>query len=309
MRVLVTGGAGFIGSVLVPELLKRQYKVRVVDNLMYGGGGLVPCFFDKNFEMIRGDVREASVMQSVLKDIDLIIHLAAIVGYPACKKSPHLAQTVNFEATVQLEKLRDPQIPILFGSTGSNYGAVIGQICTEETPLNPISLYGETKTKAENYLLSSGNVVCYRFATAFGASNRMRLDLLINDFVYQAARHRNITIYEKSFKRTFIHVRDMVKSFLFAIDNFAQMKGNVYNVGSDDMNYSKEELAMFLKRKCDYYLHFAEIGQDEDKRNYEVSYQKISAMGYKTTVSLEEGIDELIKVSQVLDLHNAYSNV
>lgn len=309
MRVLVTGGAGYVGSVLVPELLKRQYKVRVLDNLMYGGQGLIPCFFDRNFEMIRGDVRDKTAVENALRGVDVIIHLAAIVGYPACKKSPDLARTVNGEATVQIEKLRDKKVPILFGSTGSNYGAVIGELCTEETPLNPISLYGETKTKAETYLLSCDNVVCYRFATAFGASNRMRLDLLINDFVYQAVRNRNVTIYEKSFKRTFIHVRDMVRSFLFAIDHFDRIKNTVYNVGSEKMNYSKEEIAVILKRKVDYYLHFAEIGSDEDKRNYEVSYKKMNAAGFETTISLEEGIDELIHVSQVLDIHHPYSNV
>lgn len=309
MRVLVTGGAGYVGSVLVPELLKRQYKVRVLDNLMYGGQGLVPCFFDHNLEMIRGDVRDKTTVENALRGVDVIIHLAAIVGYPACKKSPDLARTVNYEATLQLEKLRDKKVPILFGSTGSNYGAVIGELCTEETPLNPISLYGETKTKAESYLLGCENVVCYRFATAFGASNRMRLDLLINDFVYQAVRNRNVTVYEKSFKRTFIHVRDMVQSFLFAIDHFDRIKNSVYNVGSETMNYSKEEIAVLLKRKVDYYLHFAEIGSDEDKRNYEVSYKKMNATGFQTTISLEEGMDELVHVSQVLDIHHPYSNV
>lgn len=309
MKVLVTGGAGYVGSVLVPELLKRQYKVRVLDNLMYGGEGLVPNFFDKNFEMMRGDVREKSAVEQALRGVDCIIHLAAIVGYPACKKNPDLARTVNLDATLLLEKLRDKKIPLLYGSTGSNYGAVVGQLCTEETPLNPLSLYGETKTKAEQYLLSCDNVVCYRFATAFGASNRMRLDLLVNDFVYQAVRNHNVTVYEKSFKRTFIHVRDMIRSFLFAIDHFDKMKNNVFNVGSESMNYSKEEIAIFLKKKLDYYLHFAEIGQDEDKRNYEVSYAKIQKKGFATSVSLEEGIEELIKVSRVLDIHNQYSNV
>lgn len=309
MKILVTGGAGYVGSVLVPELLKRQYKVRVLDNLMYGGQGLVPSFFDPNFEMLRGDVRDKKTVEEALKDVDAIIHLAAIVGYPACKKNPDLARSVNYEATLQLEKLRGKNIPFLFGSTGSNYGAVVGQLCTEETPLNPLSLYGETKTRAERYLLSRDDTVCYRFATAFGASNRMRLDLLINDFVYQAVRHRNVTIYEKSFKRTFIHVRDMVRSFLFAIESFDKVKNQVFNVGSEAMNYSKEEIALFLKKKLDYYLHFAEIGQDEDKRNYEVSYAKIEKTGFATSVSLEQGIDELIKVSRVLDIHNQYSNV
>ena len=309
MRVLVTGGAGYIGCVLVPALLKENHKVRVVDSFMYGGRGLIPSLMDKNLELVRGDVRDPGVMKEALKGTDLVIHLAAIVGYPACKKSPDLARTVNYEATVLLDKSRDRKVPILYGSTGSNYGAVVGQICTEETPLSPVSLYGETKTQAEHYLLDSGNVVCYRFATAFGASNRMRLDLLVNDFVYQAVRNRNITVYEKSFKRTFIHVQDIVRSFLFAIENFARLKDGVFNVGSEKMNYSKEEIAEQVKKKVDYYLHFAEFGTDEDKRNYEVSYKKIRALGFDTTVSLEDGIDELIKASSLLDIRNEYSNV
>ena len=309
MNILVTGGAGYVGSVLVPALLKRNYKVRVLDNLMYGGRGLIPCLLDKNLEIIRGDVRDENVLKESLMDIDLIIHLAAIVGYPACKKNPQLAQSVNYEATVLLERVRSKQVPILYGSSGSNYGAIIGQVCTEETPLNPLSLYGETKTQAERHLLRHGNTICYRFATAFGASNRMRLDLLVNDFVYQAVRNRNITVYEKSFKRTFIHVQDMIRSFLFAIDNYETLKDGVFNVGSDTMNYSKEEIAQIVKEKVDYYLHFAEFGTDEDKRNYEVSYKKIHALGFDTTISLKEGIDELIKASGLLDIRNEYSNV
>jgi nucleoside-diphosphate-sugar epimerase len=309
VKVLVTGGAGFIGCVLVPELLRREYKVRVLDNLMYGGRGLIPCLLDKNFELVRGDVRDEQCLRNALKGVDLVVHLAAIVGYPACKKHPDLARTTNYDATVLLANVRSQDQPILFGSTGSNYGAIVGQVCTEETALNPVSLYGETKTQAEQRLVDSGNVVCYRFATAFGASNRMRLDLLVNDFVYQAVRNRNMTVYEKSFKRTFIHVRDIVRSFLFAIDNFAKVKDGIFNVGSDKMNYSKEEIAREVKKKVDYYLHFAEFGSDEDKRNYEVSYRKIRALGFDTSISLEEGIDELIKVSSLLDIHNEYSNV
>ena len=309
MNILVTGGAGYVGCVLVPALLERSYTVRVLDNFMYGGRGLIPCLMDKNLELVRGDVRDVGVLKDSLKDIDIIIHLAAIVGYPACKKHPDLARTVNYEATVLLENTRDKQVPILFGSTGSNYGAIVGEVCTEETPLSPISLYGETKTQAESYLLDSGNVVCYRFATAFGASNRMRLDLLVNDFVYQAVRNHNITVYEKSFKRTFIHVKDMVRSFLFAIDNFSKLKDGVFNVGSEEMNYSKEAIAYEIKAKVDYYLHFAEFGTDEDQRNYEVSYKKINSLGFHPTISLSDGIDELIKVSILLDVSNEYSNV
>ncbi|SVE08560.1 uncharacterized protein METZ01_LOCUS461414, partial [marine metagenome] len=163
VNILVTGGAGYIGCVLVPALLGRNFKVRVLDNYMYGGRGLIPSLLDKNLELVRGDVRDVTILKDSLKGIDLVIHLAAIVGYPACKKYPDLARTVNHEATVLLEKTRDKQVPILFGSTGSNYGAVAGKACTEETPLNPLSLYGETKTQAEQHLLENANVICYRF--------------------------------------------------------------------------------------------------------------------------------------------------
>ncbi len=309
MNILVTGGAGYVGSVLVPSLLKRNYKIRVLDNLMYGGRGLIPCLLDKNFEFIRGDIRNIDAIREALKGIDLVIHLAALVGYPVCKKFPELAHAVNYISTKNLSKERSKDIPILFGSTGSNYGAIIGEICTEETPLNPVSLYGETKTKAEKELMESGNVICYRFATAFGASNRMRFDLLVNDFVYQAVRNKNITVYEKSFKRTFIHTQDMVHSFLFAIDNYKKLRDNVYNVGSETMNYSKEEIASKVKEKVDYYLHYAEFGTDEDKRNYEVSYDKIRSLGFETTISLEQGIEELIKAANMLDINNEFSNV
>lgn len=309
MNILVTGGAGYIGSVLVPELLRDGHKVRVLDNLMYGGQGLVPCLSNPNFEICIGDVRDEVQVKSALVGVDLIIHLAAIVGYPACKKQPLLAESTNFEATVLLDRLRSPKTPILYGSTGSNYGAVVGEVCTEQTPLSPVSIYGDTKTRAEQHLMSSGNVICYRFATAFGVSNRMRFDLLVNDFVYQAVRNKNITVYEKSFKRTFIHVLDIVRSFQFAINNFNVMDGNVFNVGSDSMNFSKEALANLVKKKVEFYLHFAEFGHDEDKRNYEVSYAKISKLGFNTQISMEEGINELIKATILLPIVNQYSNV
>lgn len=309
MNILVTGGAGYIGSLLVPALLSRRYKVRVLDNLLYGGHGLIPVMFEKKLEFVRGDIRDEEAVINALQGIDVIIHLAAIVGYPACKKDPQLSISTNVDGTKILDKNRSRDVPIFFGSTGSNYGAVSGIMCTEDTPLNPLSLYGETKTQAEQMLLDSGNVVCYRFATAFGASNRMRLDLLINDFVFQAVRNKNITVYEKSFKRTFIHVRDIVNSFLFALDNYSQLQDAVFNVGSEKMNFSKEEIALKVKDKVDYYLHFAEFGSDEDKRNYEVSYSKIRKLGFDITIDMEEGINELVKVSNLIELKNQFSNV
>jgi nucleoside-diphosphate-sugar epimerase len=309
MNILVTGGAGYVGTTLVPVLLQAGHKVRVYDSLMFGGKGLLPCFRNRDFELVVGDTRNEPDLAKALEGIDIVIHLAAIVGYPACKKHERLANEVNYEATVLLEKTRGKDVPVIFASTGSNYGALIGDLCTEETPLNPLTVYGQTKTAAEEHLMKMGNVVCYRFATAFGVSGRMRLDLLINDFVYQAVKNRNLIIYEKSFKRTFIHVADMAAAFLFAVDNMDRMRDNVFNVGSEDMNWSKEEVARKIRDKVEFYLHFAEVGTDEDKRNYEVSYEKISSFGYRTAIAIDDGIDELIRAVKVLEIKNEFSNV
>ena len=309
MKILVTGGAGFVGSVLLPKLLEKDYQVRVIDSLMYDGLGLLPNFVNKNFEFIRGDISDSNTVEEAISDVDLIIHLAAIVGFPACRKRPELAKAVNVDGTVNIDKCRSKSQSIIFASTISNYGAVETGICTEDTPLNPLTLYGETKTKAEKLLLDSGNVVVYRFATAVGLSPRLRLDLLVNDFVYQALKDKELIVYEKDFKRAFIHVTDMARAILFAIENFDRMADNCYNVGSEAMNFTKEEIAFLIKKKIDYYLHFADIGEDPDKRNYKVSYQKIRSLGFETLVSMEEAIDELVKGLQAVDVGNIYSNV
>jgi nucleoside-diphosphate-sugar epimerase len=309
MKILVTGGAGYVGSELVPALLQEGHSVKILDSLMFGGRAILPCFGFSKFSFVKGDVRDANAVKDAVKDVDAIIHLAAIVGYPACKKDPRLAQEVNLEGSKILNQARSKSQRLIFASTGSNYGALLGDLCKEETPLNPLTDYGKTKTQAEKVFLDSGNVTIYRFATAFGVANRLRLDLLINDFVYRAVIERNLIIYEKTFKRTFIHVRDMSRSFLFALNNADRMKDQVYNVGSENMNCSKEEIARILEKRVKFYLHFAEVGKDEDQRNYEVSYKKINSLGFQTTISVEQGIDELIPAMQVVDIHNEYSNV
>lgn len=308
MKVLVTGGAGYIGSVLVPLLLQRGYEVTVLDKLMFGCEGMLGSFAYPNFRFVRGDVSEQSTLKECLRGQDLIIHLAAYVGYPICKKYPREATQTNLHGSMLLDKLRG-DTPVLFGSTGSNYGVVTDEVCTEETPLNPVTLYGETKTLAEKLFRESGNSVCYRFATAFGISPRLRLDLLVNDFCYRAAKLKSVIVYESHFKRTFIHVRDIGKSFLFAIDNYERMKDQVFNVGSNTMNFTKAEIAYKIKERVDFYLHFADFGKDEDQRNYEVSYEKIDGLGFQTTISLDQGIDELLRVVEAIELSNPYSNV
>ena len=259
-KVLVTGGAGYIGSVLVPSLLQSGRSVRVLDNLMYSGMSLLPHLSDPKFEFVKGDIRDTRVVHDAVDGCDAIIHLAAIVGFPACRKYPELAETVNFGGTKVIADEVGRGRLVLYGSTGSNYGALVDKACTEETPLNPLSLYGKTKTAAEQYLLANSDAIAYRFATAFGLSPRLRLDLLVNDFVYTALKLRYLVVYEAHFMRTFIHVTDIARSFLFGLDNADRMTGQVYNVGSEQMNYSKSAVCELIQKRFDYYLHYADVG-------------------------------------------------
>ena len=310
MKVLVTGGAGYVGSVLVGKLLEKGIKVCVVDNLMYDNGfTLIPYFNTPKFQFIKGDVRDKKLMKSLVHNFEHVVHLAAIVGFPACRKNPQLTREVNVHSTKYISSLLSNDQGVVYASTGSNYGIIENEICTEETPLNPISLYGKTKTKAEEIFLNENGAVAYRFATAFGLSPRMRLDLLINDFVYQAINNKTLVMFEKSFKRTFIHVNDMADSIIYAIENYDKMKNNTYNVGGDFNNYNKEEIALMIKERVDYYLHFAEFGEDEDKRNYEVSYKKINDKGFHIKTTVQDGINELIKACPALDIRSKYKNV
>lgn len=309
MRILVTGGAGYVGSTTVPMLLERGHKVRVLDNLKFGGQGLLPCCQSRNFELMQGDVCDPEAVKKAVEGVDAIIHLAAIVGYPACKKEPQLAQNTNVEGTRILLEHRNPDTKFLFASTGSIYGSIPDYVCNEDTPRAPITLYGETKATAEQMVIEAGNAVAYRYATAFGVSNRMRLDLMPNDFTYQAVKNRNLIVYEGGFKRTFVHVRDMARSFLFALERWDEVKDDVYNVGHESMNFTKEDVARKILEHTDYYLHFAEIGADADQRNYEVSYEKIRRKGFETTIDLDRGITELVRAAQLISFQNPFSNV
>lgn len=311
MNILLTGGLGYIGSSLIKFLLDKNYTVTVIDKILYNNFDVLLNYLrDNRFNFIQGDVTDHWFLEQNIKDKDLVIHLAAIVGYPACKKNIPFAESTNYDATLSLAKICDGKIPIIYASSTSNYGIVTENICTEETPLNPISVYGKTKADAEKFLLNDyKNTVCYRFATAFGTSPRLRLDLMINDFVYQAVKNKNLTVYEKNFKRTFIHVHDICRSIMFGIDNFKTMKSNVYNVGGENMNFSKEEVCNKIKNYTDFYLHFAEFEKDEDQRNYEISFEKISKLGFSTSISIDDGIQELIKISNIIDLSHKYSNV
>ena len=309
MRILVTGGAGYVGSTMVPMLLEQGHKVRVLDSLKFGGQGLLPCCQNRFFELMKGDVCDEKAVAKALDGVDAVIHLAAIVGYPACKKEPQVATTTNVEGTRTLLKLRKKDQKFMFASTGSIYGSVPDYVCNENTPRAPITLYGETKAQAEEMTLEAGNSLCYRFATAFGVSNRMRLDLMPNDFTYQAVKNRNLIVYEGGFKRTFVHVRDMARSFIFAMEKWDSVKDDVYNVGHETMNFTKEDVARKILEHVDYYLHFAEVGTDADQRNYEVSYEKIREKGFETTVDLDRGIAELVRAAQLIEFQNPFANV
>lgn len=309
MKILLTGGSGYIGTALTPMLLADGHHVTTFDSLLITGYATVPFFRHPNYRFIKGDIRDKNTLADAVKGQDIIIHLAAIVGFPACRKDPSLAQTTNVDGTQNLVEVAHKNQYILFGSTGSNYGVLVDEVCTEETPLNPLSHYGKTKTEAEHMLMETGQATAYRFATAFGVSPRLRLDLLINDLTYQAVKQKHMVIYEADFMRTFIHVHDIARSFMFAIENKDKMMGEVYNVGDNRMNFSKRDICEKIAKKTNAYVHYADVGEDADKRNYIVSYDKIKSIGFETLISIDEGIDELIKAVEVVEFNNPYANI
>ncbi len=298
-RVLVTGGLGYLGSVLCEHLLDAGFQVQALDNLMYGAGqqGLFHLCAHPAFDFIKGDVRDEAILKPAVRNADIIVHLAAIVGASACDRDPHLATTVNLEAVRLLNRLRSPSQLVLYPNTNSGYGATDGSaFCTEDSPLQPISLYGRTKVEAEKHLLDSPNVVALRLATVFGMSPRMRLDLLVNHFVYTALTEGYIVIFEKDFKRNYIHISDVADCMLHCIAHAPRMAGKPYNLGLDSANLSKEELARKVQQHVPrFYVHFAPIGQDPDKRNYIVSSRRLAEAGFQAKRSLDQGIQELLK--------------
>jgi nucleoside-diphosphate-sugar epimerase len=302
LRVLVTGGAGYLGSILCEHLLAAKYKVTAVDKLLYGQNSLFHFCANPDFEFIFGDVRDEALVRKLVGESDVIIPLAAIVGAPACDRDPWLARAINLEAVSMLNRQRSPRQLIIFPTTNSGYGATSGDIfCTEETPLTPISLYGQTKSQAEAELLASPNAITLRLATVFGMSPRLRLDLLVNHFVYAAYNDGYLVIFEKDFKRNYIHIRDVADCFIHCIEHAEQMVGRPYNVGLDSANLSKAELAMKVKEYVpNFYIHFSDVGRDPDKRNYVVSNERLRRAGFEGRRSLEEGIKELLKGYRML---------
>lgn len=310
MRILVTGGAGYIGSVLVPEFLRLGHKVTVIDNFMYSQNSLLDCCVYQAFEVVRGDARDESIVKPFLREADYIIPLAALVGAPLCNSDKTAAVTVNRDAIAMLAKLASKEQRIIVPTTNSGYG--IGQKgihCTEETPLNPLTLYGRVKMEAEKIVLERENSISFRLATVFGVSPRMRIDLLVNDFTYRAVKDRFIVVFEGHFKRNYIHVRDVARAFTHAIENFDKMKGEPYNVGLSDANLSKLELCAKIKEQINDFVYLeSPVGEDPDKRDYIVSNEKIEKTGFKPAYSLEFGIKELIKAYRIIS-NNKYGNV
>jgi nucleoside-diphosphate-sugar epimerase len=306
MKILVTGGAGYKGSLLIPKLLEHGNQVILYDNFMFGTRPILHFATNENIEIIKGDVRDEDKIKEVLKTPDVVIHLAAIVGYPACAADPARAFSINVGGSRNIVKNMSKNQKVIFASTGSTYGKVDG-ICDENTPIAPLTLYGSNKAEAEKMFIDIGGVAL-RFATVFGISPRLRLDLLINDFVYQAIHNKQIVLFEGSFRRTFLHVLDAVNSYIFTLENMEEMQGKSYNVGDDSMNYTKKDIALIIKEKLPYYLHEAEIGEDFDQRDYEVSYKKINKIGYKSDITMNEGIDELIKVLRNIHIINEWRN-
>ena len=310
MKILVTGGAGYIGSVLVSTLVEKDFDVTVIDNFMYKQTSLLESCYKKNLSVINGDARDKKLISKHMKNADYIIPLACIVGAPACDRDPLAAKTINFDAIKMILELRNKNQKIIFPTTNSGYG--IGQkgiYCTEKTPLTPVSLYGRLKVDIEKEILKAKNSITLRLATVFGMSPRMRLDLLVNDFVYRAVNDRFVILFESHFKRNYVHIRDVVKAFIHCMDNFEEMKNEPYNVGLSDANLSKWELCEEIKKQVkDFYFIEAKVGKDPDKRDYIVSNEKIESTGFKPDYSLQQGIEELIKGYQIIR-KNGYSNV
>jgi len=303
IKVLVTGGAGYLGSILVPQLLQRGYQVTIYDKFVYGVQSILSFVEDPKLTVIEGDILNTRALNQAISGQDFVVHLAAIVGFPSCNKDPVLARVINVDGTRNVAAALRKGQKLLFASTGSIYGKVEG-ICTEDTPAKPLSLYGETKWTGEGAIRTIGcDHVIFRFATVFGAAPRFRLDLLINDFVYQAIHNRQLAVFEGNSRRTFLHIYDAAMAFVFAIEHFDKMCNRVYNVGDAEMNYTKIEVARKIKEHVDFYLHEACFGTDPDQRDYEVDYSKLRCLGYGVKIRLDAGIQGLIKAITPIRQH------
>lgn len=309
-KILVTGGAGYLGSILVPEVLGRGHKVTVIDNFMYRQNSLASVCHLPELRVVNGDVRDAQTMAPLLREADIIIPLAAYVGAPLCNRDPVGAATTNHDAVISMFKSLAKNQRVLMPTTNSAYGSGNkDNFCDESSPLNPISLYAKDKVAVEKALMDRENSISFRLATVFGMAPRMRIDLLVNDFTYRAVHDRFVVLFEAHFKRNYVHIRDVARAFLHGMENFDRMKGQIYNVGLSDANVSKMELCLAIRRHVpDFVVMEAPVGKDPDQRNYVVSNSKIENTGFRTAHSLDLGIQELVKGYTMIK-NTRYGNV
>lgn len=303
MKILITGGAGYLGSVITGKMLNSGHKVVVLDKLIFNQTSLLVYTSNPNFKFIHGDVRNEVLLERLCNEVDVIIPLAAIVGFPACDAEPELAKEINFKQIFNIVKFtKGKNKKILYPNTNSGYGIGVGQTeCTEESPLNPISIYGSTKCEAENFLKSNTDAISFRLATVFGVSSRMRTDLLVNDFTYKAITDKYIVVFEKNFKRNFIHIQDVASVFLFMLENYDLYKGEVFNVGLSNANLSKQELLEKIQSHVkNFAVSYNDYYQDPDKRDYIVSNTKVESTGWSPNWTIDMGIKELIMAYQMI---------
>ncbi len=309
MKILVTGGAGYIGTMLVPLLLEHGHQVTVLDSLRFGISPILPMFQHPRFAFVRADIRDRQSLAEHARTADAFVHLAALVGYPACAQNPAEATAINVEGSANVAAVVGRGRLVVLTSSGSCYGAVSEGLCTEDTPLRPLSLYGQTKARAETLLLNQCDAIVYRLATAFGVSPRLRLDLLVNDFVYRAIHEHRLTVYEGDHRRSFIHVRDIARAILMALDHW-ELAGRVLNVGDEGQNCTKLEMCRIIQQVVPgLVVEPAATGQDVDRRDYAVSYARIAALGFHSTISLAEGVRELARVLPWIDRREPFGNV
>lgn len=305
INILITGGGGYVGNILTPFLLEKSYNVTVLDNLIHRQHGILENCYHPYFKFVYGDVRDQSLYKKLIYGNDIIINLAAYVGMPLCKRFPIETKQVNQESAEFLAKNISKEQLVIYTTTNSGYGTGIhtdnkAVYCTEETPLNPISIYGETKCAAENALMQTGNAVSLRLATVMGVSRKMRMDLLVNDFTWRAWNDRFIVLFEANFLRNFIHIRDVANAIHFAM-SVKEMKGQIYNVGNTSVNISKMDLCLAIKKQIpDFFITISEINKDPDQRNYIVSNDKLEKIGWRPSYSLDDTIRELIMACPII---------